>query len=71
MASEDLDEDQIIMESIVKKMRLRGFLLSIPKASPKEKFVGCPSVKLSISGGFSEKETLAFANALIATLGEL
>lgn len=62
------EEEVRIIGEVLERMRQRGYLLTIPRHAPKEKFPARPAVKICISAGFSEEETRAFSDVLVATL---
>lgn len=65
---EGQDEEVRILGKVIEGMRQRGYLLTMPKHAPKEKFPARPAVKICISAGFSEEETRTFSEAFLATL---
>lgn len=65
---ETLSKETNILSKIVEEMRSRGHILAMSKYSAREKFIPPSSIKICLSGGFSEREVETFASDLIECL---
>jgi serine palmitoyltransferase len=66
---EDPEHEVAVMNSLIVAMRSHGYLVTRDKhVANREKYITSPSVKICISGGFSEREVKSFSSALIESM---